>query len=390
MDSKLSRLIWKVELIPRLPLPEKSARLIVTSRFTGGRVPNRDLIVIGASAGGIEALRQLCAGLPADLNAAVLVVLHTAPNAGGLLPRVLTRAGPLLAAHPLDGDEIQKGRIYVAPPDLHMIVEDGVLRTIQGPRENHHRPAIDPTFRSAALSRGNRVIGVVLTGLLDDGTSGLMVVRAHGGTAVVQDPSTAMFPSMPQHALDRVPDALVASTAELPQLLSGLVTEKIEADEHTSASKDPLATSETRFAELDMSEIEKEIRNGKPSSFACPECGGVLWEINQQGMLRFRCRVGHAYTAEHLRAEQRHAVETALWSALRALEESAALYKRMAERARAAHQSQTRRVYDERASTAESNARTLRDFLVNVNVSESPTSSVPASEHHRAPDLASD
>jgi two-component system chemotaxis response regulator CheB len=186
-----------------------------------------------------------------------------------------------------------------------------------------------------------------------------------------------MFPSMPEHALERVPDAFVASTAELPHLLAKLVDEEIEIDERTPASRDPLAASEKRFAELDMSEVEKEIHNGKPSSFACPECGGVLWEIDQKGMLRFRCRVGHAYTAEHLRAEQRHAVETALWSALRALEESASLYKRMAERARNAHHPQTRRVYEERAATAENNSRTLRDFLVNVNVSEAEPSGVP-------------
>ncbi len=339
-------------------------------------MPNRDLIVIGASAGGIEALQLLCAGLPENLNAAVLVVLHTSPSSGGLLPQLLTRAGPLPASYPSEGESIRLGRIYVAPPDYHLIVEPGRLRRVQGPRENHHRPAIDPTFRSAALAYGQRVIGIVLSGLLDDGTSGLMVVRAHGGTAVVQDPSTAMFPSMPENALERVPDAHVASLDNLPKLLTHLVQEKITLQKPARSANDQLAQSETRYSELDMSEIEKEVRAGDPSQFACPECGGVLWEIDQAGLLRFRCRVGHAYTAQYLRAEQRHALESSLWSALRALEESISLYRRMADRL--GGHTQSRRAYEERAANAELNARTLRDFLVRVNVHEAEI----------APDLA--
>ncbi len=336
---------------------------------------NRNVVVIGASAGGIEALQQLCARLPADLKAAVMVVLHTSPHANGLLPRLLNRAGPLPATNPKDGEAIRPGRIYVAPPDLHMIVDDGRLRVIRGPRENHNRPAIDPTFRSAALAHGRRVIGVVLTGLLDDGTSGLMVIRAHGGQAVVQDPRTAMFPAMPKNALERVPDAFVLPLAEIPGLLSRLVAEEIEAEEPLPSTYDPTA-NEVRLAELDMSEVENEMRAGNPSAFACPECGGVLWEVDQEGLLRFRCRVGHAYTARHLRAEQRQAVEAALWSALRALEESASLYRRMADRARFSRHEQSSRTYEERAVNAETNSRTLRDFLVHVNTAE--TEDTPA------------
>ncbi len=331
---------------------------------------NRDLIVIGASAGGIEALQRLCAALPKNLNAAVLVVLHTSPNSGGMLPRVLSHAGPLPALHPVDGEPIEKGRIYVAPPDLHMLVQDGHLATVRGPRENHHRPAIDPTFRSAAVTYGKRVIGVILTGLLDDGTSGLMVVHAHGGEAVVQDPSTATFPPMPESALERVPDAHVVGLDQLSGLLVDLVSEDIKIKNPRPSAANDRAISETRFAELDMSEIEKEIRAGEPSQFACPECGGVLWEIDQEGLLRYRCRVGHAYTAQHLHAEQRQAIEAALWSALRALEESASLYRRMASRPGLSSFPQTQRTFEERAENAELNARTLREFLVHVNLPE--------------------
>ncbi len=329
---------------------------------------NRDLIVIGGSAGGIEALRQLCAGLPANLNASVLIVLHTGSNAGELLPNVLTRSGPLPARHPVDGEAIKKHQIYIAPPDFHMIVERGRIRLVQGARENHNRPAIDPTFRSAAQAFGRRVIGVVLTGLLDDGTSGLMVIRAHGGVAVVQDPSTALFPSMPENALERVPDAVVASLPEMAGVLAELVKE--EVPENSGRKEDPLTQSETGFAKLNMSEIDNEIHPGNPSQFACPECGGVLWEINQEGFLRFRCRVGHAYTTQYLQAEQRQAIEAALWSALRALEENVSLYRRMANHAGSRHHDESRRAYEDRARNAESNARTLRDFLVHVNVAE--------------------
>lgn len=331
-------------------------------------MPNRDLIVIGASAGGIEALQRICAGLPPNLNAAVLVVLHTSPNSGSLLPRLLARSGSLPATHPKNGEPIEKGRIYVAPPDHHLIVERGVLRIIRGARENHHRPAIDPTFRSAAVSYGRRVIGVVLTGLLDDGTSGLMVIDAHGGAAVVQDPQTALFPGMPESALERVPNACIASLEDIPPLLEKLVGEEVEAEAHPM--RDTASASEVQLAELDMSEIENEIRDGKPSPYGCPECGGVLWEIDQSGLLRFRCRVGHAFTARHLRAEQRHAIEAALWAALRALEESGSLYRRMALRARTGNQHTSMELYEERASTAEDSAKTLRDFLVHVNSDE--------------------
>lgn len=332
-------------------------------------MPNRDLVVIGASAGGIGALRQLCAALSRDLKAAVLVVVHTPASSAPLLPRVLRRAGCLNVVSPSDGEEIQKGIIYVAPPDRHMVVEGHHVWLVRGPRENHHRPAIDPTFRSAALAHGPRVIGVVLTGCLDDGTGGLMVVHAHGGAAIVQNPSSAMYPSMPESALRMVPDAHTATLKEMPELIAKLVSEPLE-DLRPAGVTDALTIPDVRMAELDMSEVESDVRAGKPSVFGCPECGGVLWEIHQGGLLRFRCCVGHAYTTQHLRAEQRQVIESALWAALRALEESASLYRRLATRAAAGHLKSLTKSYEERAATAEMNSHTLRDFLVHVNAGE--------------------
>ncbi|QNI30885.1 chemotaxis protein CheB [Alloacidobacterium dinghuense] len=328
---------------------------------------NRDLVVIGASAGGIEALQQLLGTLPADLDAAVLIVLHTSNHAGSLLPQIMQHASKLPVIHPEDRTRIEKGMIYIAPPDRHMIVEGSLLRVIQGPRENLHRPAIDPLFRSAASSFGRRVIGVVLTGSLDDGTAGLMVIRARGGEAIVQDPESAMFSSMPRCALEQVPDAQVLSLPEIPVELLRLTREIIPEETAADRVQDIQPIQETKIAEFDMSEIENDGRPGHPSAFACPDCGGVLWEIENSGFLRFRCRVGHAFTARHLGAEQRHAVETALWSALRALEESASLYRRMADRATGDNHDETAEQFEERASDITENARVLRDFLIRVN-----------------------
>ena len=326
---------------------------------------HRDLIVIGASAGGIEALRLLLAAFPSRLDAAVLVVLHTSGRPG-TLPQVLARAGPLPVRHPQDGERIRKGHVYVAPPDMHLLVEDHHLRVLQGPRENLHRPAIDPLFRSAAVAAGRRVIGVILTGLLDDGTSGLMVVRARGGAAIVEDPETALFSAMPRNALEQVPDATVLPLNRIPAELLRLVGEELPDSQASGSSGASTEEQETRFLELQMPQMENDVRPGHPSAFACPDCGGVLWELEENGFLRFRCRVGHAFTARHLNAEQRHAIETALWSALRALEESAALYHRMADRVEVRGRSASVRFLD-RARNKDQNARILREFLTHVN-----------------------
>jgi two-component system chemotaxis response regulator CheB len=339
-------------------------------------VAHRDMVVIGASAGGLQALKQILSAMPRDVEAALLVVLHTADHSSSMLPHILERRGNMPVSHPRDGDPIQRGRVYIAPPGFHMIVEEGFLRVLQGPRENLHRPAIDPLFRSAAAAYVRRVIGVILTGMLDDGTAGLMVVSARGGEAIVQDPQSASFPSMPRNALNQVPNAHVLPLDQIAAFVLQLIGQELPS-ETEPASRSSLgqaslgAAKETRITELNMDEVSSEDRLGRPSPFACPDCGGVLWEIEQSGFLRFRCRVGHAFTASHLGVEQRQAVETALWEALRALEESASLYRRMASRARTSHHELPARLYQERASNTESNSKILRDFLLRVNLEES-------------------
>jgi two-component system, chemotaxis family, protein-glutamate methylesterase/glutaminase len=342
---------------------------------------HRDIVVIGASAGGLAAISKILKAMPHDVEAAILIVLHTANRARSFLPQILERAGKLPVCHPTDGEAIERGRVYVAPPGFHMIVESGIVRVVQGPRENLHRPAIDPLFRSAAASYGRRVIGIILTGMMDDGTAGLMVVSASGGRAIVQNPDAALFPGMPKSALEHVPDAQAAPLEEIPELLLQLIRspQSVATEQPGDTLLEP--AKETRIAELDMNEISSEERLGRPSPFACPDCGGVLWEIEQNGFLRFRCRVGHALTAKYLGAEQRHAVETALWEALRALEESASLYRRMAGRATESRHLLPARQFGDRATNTEANARILRDYLLRVNNDEisdpPPSSSIP-------------
>lgn len=327
----------------------------------------RSVIAIGASAGGVEALRQLVSELPPDLEAAVLVILHIAPDSPSVLPQILDRAGPLPAVHAQNGLPVTPGHIYVAPPNRHMLLQDGHLRTVQGPRENRCRPAVDPLFRSAALAYGPRAIGVVLTGSLDDGTTGLRAIKQRGGIAVVQDPADALFPGMPSSALANVPVDHVVPLAELASTLIQLVATMTEERRPATVSgpSDDLKF-ESDLAKFDMDAIKDEDRPGKPSGFGCPDCGGVLWEIRDGEYVHYRCRVGHGYSAESLLSAQGDGVEEALWSALRALEEKASLSRRLADRARQHNQHGVVERFEEQAASASQHANILRDILLNL------------------------
>lgn len=320
----------------------------------------RDLIVVAASAGGVEALTTLVRGLPADLPAAVVVVLHVPAAGTSVLPQLLARAGPLPAAHPQHGDALRAGHILVAPPDRHLLIEDGHVLLSQGPRENGHRPAADPLFRSAARTRGRRVIGVVLSGALDDGTAGLLALRARGGVAVVQDPDDALYPGMPSHAIALGVD-YVQPVAQIPATLVALLQE--EVGDAPPGEEDGPALEDVATAGQAPGAYDDPARPGRPSPFSCPTCAGVLWEINEQGLERYRCRLGHAWSPATLLAEQRSALEGALWSALRSLEEKAALVQRMAERARSLEQPHNAERYAIQAEDDRTRAELLRRLL---------------------------
>jgi two-component system chemotaxis response regulator CheB len=323
-------------------------------------VPTHDIIVIGASAGGVEAISIVVSQFPHDLRAAVLVVLHVS-RGRSVLPEILTRAGRLQAAHPADGDPLEYGRIYVARPDHHLTVEAGKVRVVHGPTENGCRPAVDPLFRSAARVYGPRVVGVVLTGALDDGTAGLAAVKEAGGLAIVQDPAEAFASSMPRSARSFVAVDYVLPVGEIGALLTGLTREQTgpepsETGPHVVAMEPDLARPPLVLDERD--------RPGKVSVFTCPECHGTLWEADERGIVRYRCRVGHVYSAESMLAAQTDSVDRALWTALRSMEERAALTHRLADRARARNHHLVARAFEDRAKIADGHAAVIRELLV--------------------------
>ncbi len=324
----------------------------------------RDTIVIGASAGGVEALLEIASALPPDFPASIFIVLHQPPTGKSVLPALLSRVGPLPATHAEDGEVIRTGHIYVAPPDLHMLLEDGRIRLARGPRENRHRPAADPLFRSAARYYRERAVGVVLSGTLDDGSAGLLAIKRNGGTAIVQDPNDALFSGMPENALavTAVDDCLPLT--EIGPRLVQIATESTGGEETDMPARNEDLEFENRIAKADMAAIEDANRPGTPSQFGCPECGGVLWEVENDKIVRFRCRVGHAYSAESLLESQTEGMEAALWSALRALEEKASLTRRLADRASAqAHHAAAKR-FSEQMLTADAHANTIRAVLL--------------------------
>lgn len=322
----------------------------------------RDVIVVGASAGGVEALQQLVSTLPVDFAATIFVVLHVPAHGSSVLPSILSRACPLPAVHAGYGMPIKTGYIYIAPPNHHLIVKSGFMEISHGPKENGHRPAIDPMFRSASRVFGNRVIGIVLSGVMDDGSGGLIAVKMRGGLAIVQHPEDAMYDGMPRNALEHVQADYVLPVVDIGRQLPQLIQEDVPASEDLTSSG-VLMDEETKRAEINMETMHTE-PPGKPASLACPECGGTLWEIEEGDMVRYRCRVGHAFTAQSLLAEQSEALEDAFWVAYRALEESAELAQRMAERARLRGHTHSVAHFEERARDARQRAELVRDVLL--------------------------
>jgi len=292
----------------------------------------RHVIVIGASAGGLDAVRTLIDGLPRDFRAPLLVVIHTSPEGPGLLSAILDRVGPLRASTARQGETLQNGHIYVAPPDEHLMVERGHVRLTRGPREHRFRPAIDPLFRSAAEHYGERAIGIVLSGNMADGTPGLLSIKHAGGIAIVQDPEEAEVPAMPLSALRRVDVDYVLPVEQM----GGVVTELV-MNGHRDTSKTRRTAARTDSAPSpehpDGDALETGGLNGPLSPFTCPDCGGSLWELKEGSLVRYRCHVGHGYAEDSLAVAQNGKLEDTLWSALRAIEESIELKKRMLARA---------------------------------------------------------
>jgi two-component system chemotaxis response regulator CheB len=316
------------------------------------------------------------AGLPDDLPATVLIVLHMPSDANSMLPTILQRHTRLRVEQGRDGAPLEPGVVYVARPDHHLLVERDRVRVIHGPRENRARPAVDPLFRSAAIAYGARVIGVVLTGSLDDGTSGLQTIKQRGGLAVVQDPEEALYESMPRSALRHVNVDYIAPLAALGPLIGRLSAEPADEEGATPVTEDQ--DLENRLIGFDGALVNSDSRPGAPSAFSCPECGGVLWELNDEELSRFRCRVGHAYSAETMLAGQHEALEEALWMALKTLEENALLSRRLRDRARDHGHQQLVTRYEERIQEANQHAQLLRSVLLKAPAAEPAPGRTPA------------
>jgi two-component system, chemotaxis family, protein-glutamate methylesterase/glutaminase len=293
--------------------------------------PRRDIIVIGASSGGVRILLEMAAALPAPIPASILLVQHIGTHRS-ILPELLIRNGRNPAMHARSGLAIEPGHIYVAPPDHHMLVVGNEIRLTREAKENHARPAIDPLFRSAAISMGSRVIGVVLSGRLDDGTAGLQAIKAGGGLAVVQEPADAEAPDMPASASANVAVDHYVTRQTLAGTLMRLVDEPISSPRVTAP---PELVQEFQLSLGEGDAMEQLDAIGRTSKITCPDCNGVLWEINDSHPPRYRCHTGHAYTQRTLEHTQQTRADEALWSALRALQEREALLDTMARACRA-------------------------------------------------------
>lgn len=322
--------------------------------MTTHQPPRRDIVVIGASAGGIPPLLTVMKALPEDFPAAVLIVVHMPPLGESRLPQLLRRVTtlPVVAATPEAPLEI--GCVYVAAPDRHLLVQRGHIELSRGPRENHTRPAVDPLFRSAARAYGERVIGVILSGTLYDGSAGLMAIKAYGGYAIVQDPGEAAMSSMPEHALASAAVDDVLRADQIAPRLVALVTVPL------SPKEDAMRDEGVRTQETIRDDFTAQSRDQRPDQitmFTCPDCGGVLWQEGVGTSLHFRCHVGHAYAPELLLALKSEGMEGALWACVRLLKEKATLGHQLAARQSVANRN------GEQATRLEERARTDEQYV---------------------------
>lgn len=323
----------------------------------------RDIIVIGSSAGGIKALVEFVKSLPTGFTASIFIAQHVAPHTESMLPDILSTLGPLNAKHPQDGEVIKPGQIYVAPPDHHMLLEEDKVLIKRGPKENRFRPSVDALFRSAAYNFGPRVIGVVLSGYLDDGTSGLWSVKRLGGLTVVQDPDDAAFPAMPSNVLEFVEVDYVVPIAELAALLTKLTNEP--APPQSTVKKEDLSLLEIELAiarhddAFRMGVIDK----GELTPFTCPDCHGALTKLIEGNLIRFRCHTGHSYTISALLSELTESVESIMTQAMRGLEETNMLLNHLGDYFEDFKKKEVAELFYQKAKDADKQARIIHDSI---------------------------
>jgi len=332
---------------------------------TAENLGRHDIIVIGASAGGLKALSAVLSAFPKDLPASVFVVQHLAADKPSHLPDLLGDVTNLHVGPAVDGEAFANGRVYVASPDHHLLLNGDRVRVLRGPQENRFRPSIDALFRSAARSCGSRVIGVVMTGYLDDGTVGLQAIKAQGGITVVQDPEEAEYPSMPKSALRYVEVDHLVPIAKAGELLARLVHEKPAPQERFPMI--PAIEIESNIAEQVMNTkefLENVEKIGERTTFTCPDCNGAIWQIGKDEPLKLRCHVGHSFTGEVFSAEQSHNIESALWSAIRIMEEKVTFSRLLADRKRHQNLHVEADEYETEAKDLDNEVTKVRDLIV--------------------------
>ena len=336
----------------------------------------RGVVVVGASAGGVEALTTVIGALPRELAAAVFVILHLAPTGHSVLAAILDRSGSMPVSVAQDGERFVQGHAYVCPPDFHMLVTDEEVKLTRGPRENGHRPAVDPLFRSAARAWGRCAVGVVLSGTLDDGTAGLAFIKSRGGATVVQDPADAMYSGMPASAIAHVEVDRVVPADLVSDAICELVAAPLGPAVSGHQDNDPARERADEDLVTQMPD-ESEYDDGRPTSLTCPDCGGVLNLYENGRLMRFGCQVGHTYSPDSLFDGQSQAVESAVWAAIRALEERADLLRRMARRS---HQERSARRLQDRASQVEEESRVLHAVAGRIGRASPDTELIEGSE----------
>lgn len=320
------------------------------------------LIVIGASAGGLEPLKNIISSLPKNFPAALLIVKHISSSAENVLPNILSRVSKLPVIQPGNNHTIEPGHIYIAPPKFHMIIENGKIQLKKGPRINHSIPAIDPLFYSAALHNKSRTIGILLSGLLDDGSAGLLALKKYNGIAIVQDLKEAEYQDMPSNGCRATPVDYCLPAVEIEAVLKKIVNSPININSSNIPDVPLLKTelnmnfTETDSNENDMHDI------GAPSVFSCPECNGVLWQVHDESLERYRCRVGHAFGLDSLVNNKEKNTDAALWAALRALEEKKNLANNLISRAKKEN-SKNLKHFQKKAHEVEEHIQTIRKIL---------------------------
>ncbi|PYE50010.1 chemotaxis protein CheB [Deinococcus yavapaiensis] len=325
-------------------------------------MPPASIVVIGGSAGALDPLRELVAHFPHDFPAAVLVVVHVSPDFPSHLPGILARSGPLPARHARHGDVLQPGHILVAPPDHHLLVGQDRVKLSRGPKENRSRPSIDVLFRSAAYTHRHGVIGVLLSGMLDDGTSGLWTIKQLGGRAVVQHPEDAAYSDMPLNALREVNVDAMVPAASIALAVQRLLHAPLASQKEVSSMNDDWKRLELEvgIASGDNPFEAGLLQYGSPSTFTCPECHGVMVGLKEGNLLRFRCHTGHAYSPSSLLGELRGSIEASVWNAVRALDEKTMLLDHLAKHTEEADQLDVAAAYREEARETRERARRLR------------------------------